>query len=246
MMIFSLRTVSLRTALTLPRPGALILTAALSLAGTSLALAQMQPTPVTGAAPATGTQNLQNPSDVVKTAAEGMLHDLDANRAAYQKDPAKVSALVDKYLLPNFDIETSARAVLGLHWRTATPDQRKRFVDAFYHSLLANYGAALSQFTSDKLKIYPTTVDPASPDRATVRTEVKTDGGDRVGVNYVMRKTPTGWKAVDVNIDGISYVKSYHDDFDAQIDQQGMDAVIARLEKGEKPGEINKTIKKTS
>jgi len=244
MMIFSLRTVSLRKA---PRhTGALMLTAALSLAGASLVHAQLQPTPVTGTAPAAGTQNLQNPSDVVKTAAEGMLHELDANRAAYQKDPSKVSALVDKYLLPNFDIETSARAVLGLHWRTATPDQRKRFVDAFYHSLLSNYGAALSGFTSDKLKIYPTSVDPASPDRATVRTEVKTDGGDRVGVNYVMRKTPTGWKAVDVNIDGISYVKSYHDDFDAQIDQQGMDAVIARLEKGEKPGEINKTLKKTS
>jgi len=225
------------------RISALILTAALVLSGSS-AFAQ-QPTPVTGAAPAGNTQGLTNPSDVVKSSAEGMLHDLDANRAAYKKDPEKISALVDKYLLPNFDIETSARAVLGVHWRTATPDQRKRFVDAFYHSLLKNYGAALAEFTADKLKIYPTSVD-ANTDRATVRTEVKTDSGDRVGVNYVMRKTPTGWKAVDVNIDGISYVKSYHDDFDAQIDQQGMDAVISRLEKGEKPGEINKTIKKTS
>jgi len=142
--------------------------------------------------------------------------------------------------LPNFDVETSARAVLGLHWRSATAEQRKRFVDAFYHTLLANYGAALSEFTSDKLKIYPTNVDPGA-DRATVRTEVKRDNGDRIAVNYSMRKTPQGWKAVDVNIDGISYVKSYHDDFDAQIDQQGMDAVITRLEKGEKPGEISKT-----
>jgi phospholipid transport system substrate-binding protein len=193
------------------------------------------------AAPAAAaSQNARGPSEVVKTAAEGMLHDLDANRAEYKKDPSKVAALVDKYLLPNFDVETSARAVLGLHWRKATEEQRKRFVDAFYHSLLANYGAALSDFTSDKLKIYPTNVDPGA-DRATVRTEVKRDNGDRIAVNYSMRKTPQGWKAVDVNIDGISYVKSYHDDFDAQIDQQGMDAVITRLEKGEKPGEISKT-----
>jgi phospholipid transport system substrate-binding protein len=218
---------------------AMLLTAALWLSGASLVFAQMQPTP------APNTQSLANPSDVVKASAEGMLHDLDANRAAYRKDPQKVSQLVDKYLLPNFDIETSARAVLGLHWRTATPDQRKRFVDAFYHSLLTNYGAALSEFTADKLKIYPTAVDP-NTDRATVRTEVKTDSGDRVNVNYAMRKTANGWKAVDVNIDGISYVKSYHDDFDAQIDKEGMDAVIARLEKGEKPGEINKTVKKSS
>jgi phospholipid transport system substrate-binding protein len=192
------------------------------------------------------TQNIANPSDVVKAAAEGMLHDLDANRDMYRKNPQKVSELVDKYLLPNFDIETSARAVLGLHWRTATPEQRKRFVDAFYHSLLVNYGAALSEFTADKLKIYPSAIDPATPDRATVRTDVKTGNGDRVAVNYTMRKEANGWKAVDVTIDGISYVKSYHDDFDAQIDQQGMDAVITRLEKGEKPSDINKTVKKTS
>lgn len=214
-------------------------------AGASFAFAQ-QPSPVTSSAPAAlNTQGMTNPSDVVKAVAEGMLKELDANRAAYQKDPQKVAELVDKYLLPNFDIETSARAVLGIHWRDATPEQRKRFVDAFYHSLLVNYGAALSQFTADKLKIYPTNVD-ANTDRATVRTDVGRDSGSRTSVNYVMRKTPQGWKAVDVNIEGISYVKSYHDDFDAQISQQGMDAVIARLEKGEKPSEINKTIKKTS
>ena len=191
------------------------------------------------------TQSTEGPSDVVKGAAEGMLKDLDANRATYRKDPSKVSQLVDKYLLPNFDVETAARAVLGLHWRTATPEQRKRFVDAFYHSLVTNYGNALVDFTSDKLKIYPANVE-SNADRATVRTEVKTGSGDRVSVNYQMRKTPQGWKAIDVVIDGISYVKSYHDDFGAQIDQQGLDAVISRLEKGEKPSEINKTVKKTS
>jgi phospholipid transport system substrate-binding protein len=225
------------------RARALALTAALCLSGAA-AYAQ-QPTPTSGAAPAANTQNLTNPSDLVKASADGMLHDLEANRDMYRKNPQKVGELVDKYLLPNFDIETSAKAVLGIHWRTATPDQRKRFVDAFYHSLLANYGAALAEFTSDKLKVYPTNLD-ANTDRAVVRTEVKTDSGEHIAVNYAMRKMANGWKAWDVNIDGISYVKSYHDDFDAQINQQGMDAVIARLEKGEKPGEINKTIKKTS
>jgi phospholipid transport system substrate-binding protein len=121
----------------------------------------------------------------------------------------------------------------------APAEQRQHFIDAFYHSLLANYGAALSEFTADRLKIFPTTVDPAKP-TATVRTEVKRDTGDRVSVNYYMRKTPQGWKAWDVVIDGISYVNSYRTDFSAQIEQQGIDAVIKRLEAGEKPGAIGK------
>lgn len=194
--------------------------------------------PAGAAAPAANAN--ESPSDIVQTAAQGMLKDLDADRAVYKKDPNKVGELVDKYLLPHFDTEYSARLVLGAHWRSATPDQRKRFVDAFYHSLLNNYGSALTDFTSDKLKIFPAKVDPKS-DRATVRTEVKRDSGDRIAVNYSMHKTADGWKAWDVVIDGISYVNSYREDFGAQIDQQGLDSVIARLEKGEKPGTIGKT-----
>src|SRR5579864_6707365 len=80
----------------------------------------------------------QNPSDLVKQTAQGILKDLDANRAAYKKEPDKVSQLVDKWLLPHFDAEYAARLVLGQYWRTATADQRKRFIDAFYHSLITN------------------------------------------------------------------------------------------------------------
>ena len=191
-------------------------------------------------AQAQDAQSNQNPSDVVQTAAQGMLQELDKGRDAYRKDPSKIGQLVDKYLLPHFDTEFAARLVLGAHWRTANPEQRKRFIDAFYHSLLNNYGSALADFTADKLKIYPTNADPNAT-RATVRTEVKRANGDRVAVNYYMHKTPQGWKAWDVVIDGISYVNSYREDFGSQIDQQGLDAVINRLEKGEKPSEIAKT-----
>jgi phospholipid transport system substrate-binding protein len=186
----------------------------------------------------------QEPSDIVQSAAQGVLKDLEANREAYRKDPNKIAPLVDKYLLPHFDTEYAARLVLAQYWRTATPEQKKRFVDAFYHSLLQNYGSALVDFTADKLKVYPSKVEP-NADHATVRTEIKRDSGDRIAVNYVLRKTPEGWKAYDVNIDGISYVKSYREDFGSQIAQQGIDSVIARLERGEKPSDISKTTKAT-
>jgi phospholipid transport system substrate-binding protein len=196
-------------------------------------------------APAAANATAQQPSDIVQASAQGILKDLDANRDMYKKDPAKVSALVDKYLLPHFDTEYAARLVLAKYWRTATDDQKKRFIDAFYHSLLSNYGSALAEFTSDKLKVFPSNVSPTD-DHATVRTEIKRDNGDRIAVNYELRKEPTGWKAYDVNIDGISYVKSYREDFGTQIDQKGIESVITRLQKGEKPDSIKKTTDKTS
>ena len=63
---------------------------------------------------------------------------------------------------------------------------------------------------------------PTAP-RATVRTDVKRSNGDRVSVNYYMHRSPQGWKAWDVVIDGISYVNSYREDFGPQIEKQGID-----------------------
>jgi len=222
------------------RYGTVLLTAVCLTAGLATAQAQnppaQQPPAQQGAPAAAATEG---PTEVVQTAAQGMLQALDKDRDAYRRDPAKVGQLVDKFLLPHFDTEFSARLVLGQHWRDATPDQRQRFINAFYRSLLNNYGAALSDFTSDRLKIFPTKVDPDTT-RATVRTEVKRDNGDRVAVNYYLHKTPQGWKAWDVVIDGISYVNSYREDFGPQIEQHGIDSVIQRLESGEKPESIGK------
>jgi phospholipid transport system substrate-binding protein len=219
-------------------PALVLLATSFGAADPAVAQGKSQAAPA--AAAATDAAASQQPSEIVQTSAQGILKDLEKDRDAYRKDPSKVGTLVDRYLLPHFDTEYAARLVLAQHWRTATPEQRKRFVDAFYHSLLTNYGSALAEFTADRLKVYPTNVLPTD-DHATVRTEVKRDNGDRVAVNYSLHKVNGEWKAYDVNIEGISYVKSYRDDFGSQIQQQGIDAVIARLEKGEKPGEIKKT-----
>jgi phospholipid transport system substrate-binding protein len=180
---------------------------------------------------AVGVQAQPGPSEVVESAARSMLDGLEANRAAYRKDPSQIGALVETYLLPHFDIQYSARMVLGMHWRDATPEQRERFAKAFYHTLVDNYGSALADFTPDRLKVFPTKLE-AETDRATVRTEVTRGNGGRVPVSYSLRKTDDGWKAWDVVIEGISYVKSFREDFGAAIDQQGLDAVIDRIEKG--------------
>src|SRR5580700_12050179 len=176
-----------------------------------------------------------SPEQLVENSAKRMLQELDANRAMYKADPAKLDALVGNVLLPNFDTEYSARLVLGQSWRTATPEQRKRFVDAFYHSLLRNYGAALIDFTGDRFVILPYKGDP-SDTTATVRTEVKRSTGDKVPVNFSLRKVDGVWKAWDVVIEGISYVKSFRTDFGAEIQAKGLDEVITRLETNAKPG----------
>ncbi len=191
--------------------------------------AQAADTPAPAAAPGT-----QGPQEVVENSAKRMLQELDKNRQMYAGDPKKLDDLVANVLLPNFDTEYAARLVLGQAWRTATPEQRKRFVDAFYHSLLHNYGNALVDFTADRFVILPYRGD-SNAATAEVRTEVKRSSGEKVPVNFMLRKVDGSWKAWDVIIEGISYVKSFRTDFASEIQQKGLDEVIDRLEKGAVP-----------
>jgi phospholipid transport system substrate-binding protein len=196
--------------------------------------------PVPAAAAPAAQASSEQPSQVIEDAANGLLKALSADRQAYQNNPAKVQGLVDQYILPHVDTQFAAQLVLGRYWRTATPQQREQFVNAFYHSMLNNYGTAIVNFTSNTLKVYPSRVNPGDQN-ATVRTEMARSGGPPVSVNYYMHMTPDGWKAWDVVIDGVSYIMSYRQDFQPQIAQQGLPAVINSLEHGERPAQIGKT-----
>jgi phospholipid transport system substrate-binding protein len=181
---------------------------------------------------AAATIDASAPQKLIETSSQALLADLDANRLTYRKDPTGLYKLVEKEFLPHVDVDFAAQQVLGKYWREADAAQRKRFVTAFYQSLLHTYGDALVEFTSDRLKVLPYQGD-TNADRGTVRTEIRRSNGSSVAVNYSMRKTTSGeWKAWDVVIEGISYVKSFREDFGREIEQKGLEAVIMRLESG--------------
>ena len=169
------------------------------------------------------------PGELIESSSRIILGEIEANRADFRKHPAKVRALVDEVLLPHFDTQMAAQRVLAQHWRTATPEQRRRFVDAFYKSLLAQYGDALVSFTSDRYEVLPARINTAGT-AATVPTKIRRSNGEQITVNSSLRKTPSGWKVWDITVEGISYIKSFQADFGAEIAQKGLETVIQRLE----------------
>jgi phospholipid transport system substrate-binding protein len=215
-----------------PRAATASLALLASLLGAAPSVAQAQGVAKSAAA---ATVDTSGPTQLIESAANTMLRELDARRADFRKDPKKLDALVERVLLPHFDVDHAARLVLGKHWRTATPEQRQRFIDGFYGSLMNNYGDALLEFTGDRIRVLPSTVAPDATS-AVVRTEVKRSNGSKIPVNYSLRKTDAGWKAWDVVIEGISYVKSFREDFGSEIDQKGLEAVIQRLEAQNRSG----------
>ena len=195
--------------------------------------------PAAYAAAPSETAAFEQPSVMVQSVANEMLKALNGHRAQLRGHPEKIAAIVNKYLLPHFDAPLAADLVLGRFGRQASAEQKDRFIQAFKDSMVKNYGAALLEFHSNMLTVYPTHVKPGTQ-VATVRTVFKRSNGASIPVLFYVYMTPSGWQAFDLNVEGISYVTSYRAELGPQIQQHGLDAVIQRLAAGEKPAALKK------
>lgn len=184
------------------------------------------PIPVLADAPAANPP----PDQVVQQTVKAMLDTVAAKRVELQKNPQELYDLVGKILLPHFDFELASRYVLGRYWTSATADQRKGFQDAFYKYLVHSYADALlkGNYSERTLQVEPWH-GSASDTKATVKTKVMRENQPPAEVDFVLNNEPDGWKAFDVTIEGISYVLNYRNQFGPEIQQNGLDELIKRL-----------------
>ena len=169
------------------------------------------------------------PDEVIRQASDEMLAVLNQHREEFRKDRAALYSAVDEILLPRFDRMYSGGLVMGKYWRQASPEQRERFINALYRSLLTTYAEGILDYSGDALEVLPVDGD-LSDGKAVVETRVTLDTGVVTPVNYRMRLSDGNWKAYDVIIEGISYVSNYRTQYAEEFRAKGIDGVIAELE----------------
>ena len=171
-----------------------------------------------------------DPQKIMTELSTNLFAALEKEPRAARQNADKVRPVLDQLLAPRFDSECAARLVLGIHWHTASPDQRQQFAAALYQRLLRTYANAVTDWTPDRFRLLPVLADPAAL-RVTVHTLITNSRGDVVPVDFRMHETEDDWKIFDVVVDGVSYVRNYHDDTDAEVAQKGLNATIARLQR---------------
>jgi len=112
--------------------------------------------------------------------------------------------------------------------RPVSEEQRADFIGAFYRSLLRRYSDGVLEFDPDRIEMLPFRGDE-SKKRTTVKTIVRLEDGTKVPVSYGMVRRDEGWLMFDVTIEGISYIRNFRTEMNAEIQAKGLDAVIARL-----------------
>jgi phospholipid transport system substrate-binding protein len=174
----------------------------------------------------------ESPNDVVQSAADSLAVAIEGRKDELANDRDALYELVDEVLLPIFDRRYAAQLVLGRHWRDASEEEKAEFIEAFYRSLLRKYGEGVLQFDQSSFEILPFRGDD-SKSRATVKTIVKLDDGTKVPVNYGVVKRDSGWMMFDVTIEGISYIRNFRTEVNAEVQAKGLPAVIDRLNGGQ-------------
>jgi phospholipid transport system substrate-binding protein len=182
------------------------------------------------AAPAVAAPTGQAPQQVVQSIADKLADAIQGRQAELRQNPDEVIKIIDGIVLPHFDMDYAALLVLGPHAREATPAQRVAFTRAFYKALTHRYAEGLVAYTRGAVKVLPAQ-GPLDQRRTIVRTQVQLASGKNLSVDYAFRKTSSGeWKAYDVIIEGISYITNYRNQVDAEIQKEGIDGLIKRLQ----------------
>ncbi|MGB5491263.1 MAG: ABC transporter substrate-binding protein [Woeseiaceae bacterium] len=182
------------------------------------------------ALPGAASATTDSPNAIIDTAVVQLTEMLDGRKAELAADRKALYTLIDKILLPRFDRKFAAQVVLAKHWRSASKEQKTRFIEAYYQALVRKYADGVLEFDPDRIKVLPYRGDQSKP-RTRVRSEVVLDDKTKVSVDYELVKRESGWLVFNVVIEGVSYVRNFRAELDAEIRGSSLDEVIARLER---------------
>ena len=168
------------------------------------------------------------PDVLVKRTSSEVLQIVRTDPKVQAGDQQRIREVIETKLLPNFDFDRMTALAMGRNWNKATPEQQKLLIEQFRTLLVRTYSGALSQYKDQTIEFKPLRADPAAAD-VIVRSEVVRSGQAPVQIDYGMTRTPTGWKAYDVVVGGVSLVTNYRDEFNEQIKGGGVDGLIKTL-----------------
>lgn len=174
------------------------------------------------------------PEKVIADTATEMIAALKTDKALLEEDPNHVYKLVNRIMIPNFDLPLMAKRVLGKHWRRAEIQQRKDFTAAFQQLLVRAYAKSLVNYSEKDIHYLPVRKKKGAQS-VTVRSEVARPGKEPLNVVYRLRLKETvkktTWKVFDVSIDGVSLVLNYRSTFSKEIKKGGLSSLIAKISK---------------
>lgn len=184
------------------------------------------------AKPASAAVTRGSPSQMVLANSQRVLSTIEARRAEFAADRVKLREFINSEFNAMFDRDYAARQVLGRHGRGASDADVKLFADALAENLMQRYGSSLVDFNTQlRVRVKSETPLPRAIG-VRVSTELLRKGGEPIPVDYLMRQSGGTWKAFDVMVEGVSFVQTFRQQFDTELQNKSIRQVATDLRAG--------------
>ena len=167
-------------------------------------------------------------ANVVQSTTAAVMDRVKNDKDALRADPAKMYSLVSEMIFPHFDFEVMSKFVVGTPWAATDSAKQQAFIAEFRRLLVRTYATALLEY-SDQTIEYPASEPTNNPKTAIVRQNVNQSVGKVLPVMYRLHDKSGEWKVYDVEVDGISLVKTFKSAFAQTISEGGLDRLIEDL-----------------
>lgn len=128
-----------------------------------------------------------------------------------------------------FDFREMSKRVLGSTWRTISLEQQKYFTDLMTRLLENVYIGKFEAYEENAEKYGVQYLgELVKGRRAQVTTEVA--GGDKVlPVHYIMHKKDGRWMVYDINLEGMSLIRNYQEQFKSILRTEKFDGLVQTI-----------------
>jgi phospholipid transport system substrate-binding protein len=126
-----------------------------------------------------------------------------------------------------FDLNAVLQSSIGLRWMNLSDDERSALATIFRRYSVSNCEMNFDNYSGQSFRILPRRLPNGD---VIVCTQFLRADGSANAIDYIMRDTVAGWKAVDVLANGsISRVAVQRSDFRALLESGGVTALQAGL-----------------
>ena len=139
----------------------------------------------------------------------------------------KSKEIVD-IVTPMFDFSLMAKLTLGKkYWSGLTEEQKERFTQLFIKRLRTSYLGRLTLYTDEKVVYEP----PVEKNRKVHIPTYLASKDRKITILYKFYDSEPGWKIYDLEIQGVSIIRSYRAQFDQILQRGTFEDLLAKMEK---------------
>lgn len=173
-------------------------------------------------------------ADIDKNQAVKMVQDLTKEgieKIINSSDSAEEkNKIFRKLFTENLDLDFIGKYVLGRYWRTATPSQKKEFIDLYKEFNVKTWSARFDEFKGKKF-IFDGTSAANNPNQIFVDTSVPMQEGKPASVKWRVSNVNGKLKIIDIIIENVSLAQTARNEYTAFIAKspKGIDGLLENL-----------------